>query len=311
MTANDTAARAGRLAVWAALAACLSTALGGSSFVAMRFLVTETDPVTIAFLRNAGGALVLAPIAFALVRHWPGPRELLIIGVMGAVFFGGLQFIFANALTFTTSGRAALTYMTTPFMTLALAALFRAERTTLFKVAGVIIATSGVVVALWQSSSTAPADAWIGDMLVLLGALISAIFNVWAGRWLRLHEPLVVAVAGVVPGAVLLFILAQALGAPTVSPELSTIGWLAAGFIGLFGAAISYMLWLWALRHTTPTLVAIALPMNPLMALLWGAVLLGEPVTVSMIVGFALVLVGIATTNWRPRRSSAQNRVVE
>ncbi len=65
MTANDAAARAGRLAVWAALAACLSTSLGGSSFVAMRFLVTETEPTTIAFLRNAGAALVLAPIAFA------------------------------------------------------------------------------------------------------------------------------------------------------------------------------------------------------------------------------------------------------
>ncbi|MCZ6844703.1 MAG: DMT family transporter, partial [Alphaproteobacteria bacterium] len=122
MTANDAAARASRLAVWAALAACLSTSLGGSSFVAMRFLVTETEPTTIAFLRNAGAALVLAPIAFALVRRWPGPRDLLIIGAMGAVFFGGLQFLFATALTFTTSGRAALTFMTTPFLTLALAA---------------------------------------------------------------------------------------------------------------------------------------------------------------------------------------------
>ncbi len=308
MTANDAAARAGRLAIWAALAACLSTSFGGSSFVAMRFLVTETDPVTIAFMRNAGAALVLTPIAFTLVRRWPSPRELLIIGVMGAVFFGGLQFLFANALTFTTSGRAALTYMSTPFLTLALAALFRTERPTMFKVAGVIIASAGVVVALRQSSS-APPDAWIGDLLVLLGALISAVFNVWSNRWLRLHDPLVVAVTGVLPGTLLLFVVAQALGAPTVSPQLSTIGWLAVGFIGLFGAALSYMLWLWALRHTTPTLVAVSLPMNPLMALLWGAVLLGEPVTTSMIVGFALVIVGIATTNWRPRRSIAQNKV--
>lgn len=301
MTAPDTAARAGRLAVWAALAACLSTSLGGSSFVAIRFLVTETDPVTVAFLRNAGAALVLTPMAFALVRRWPSPRELLIIGAMGAVFFGVVQFMFSSAMTFTTSGRAALTFMTTPFLTLALAAIFRIERPTRFKVAGVILASAGVIIALRQSSA-APPDAWIGDLIVLLGATLTASYNVWANRWLRRYEPLVVVVTGVLPGTMLLFIVAQALGAPTFTPDLSTTGWLAVGFIGFFGAAVSYMLWLWALRYTTPTLVAVSLPMNPLMALLWGAVLLSEPVTTSMIIGFSLVIVGIAVTNWRRRK---------
>ncbi len=250
--------------------------------------------------------MVLTPLALALARRWPSPRELLIIGAMGAMFFGGLQFLFSNALTFTTSGRAALTYMTTPFLTLALAALFRTERPTALKVVGIIVASLGVVVALGQAGS-APPTAWIGDLIVLFGAVITAIYNVWSNRWLRMHDPLVVVVTGVLPGTALLFVVAQALGAPTVSPDLSAVGWLAVGFIGLFGAAISYVLWLWALRHTTPTLVAVSLPMNPLMALLLGAALLGEPVTVSMVVGFVIVLAGIAITNWPRRGGAAQN----
>lgn len=290
----------GNLAILAALAACFSTALGGSAFVAMRFLVTETEPVTVAFLRNVIAAVVLTSVALVVVRRWPSPRELLVMGAMGALFFGGLQFIFSNALTFTTSSRGALAYMTTPFMTLIIAAAFGIEKPTRKKLTGIIIATLGIIVALAQSAS-APPDAWIGDGLVLVGALITACYGVWSSRTLQRHSPLVTVVAGVVPGSFLLFLLAKALGAPTFAPELSGTGWAVVAFLGIGAAVISYTLWLWALRHTTPTLVAVALPMNPLMALLLGAVLLGEEVTAEMIAGFVLVIVGIIIANWRRR----------
>jgi len=290
----------GNLAVLAALAACLSTALGGSAFVAMRFLVTETEPVTIAFLRNFVAAVVLTSIAVVVIRRWPSPRELLVMGAMGAVFFGGLQLIFSNALVYTTASRGALAYTTAPFMTLLIAAAFGIERPTRQKFIGIVVATLGVVVALGQGAG-APPDAWIGDGLILIGALITAVFGVWSSRALQRHSPLVTVVAGVVPGSFLLFLFALATEAPTFKPDLSPIGWAAMAYLGIGAAVISYTLWLWALRHTTPTLVSIALPVNPLMALFWGAILLGEDVTVEMLIGFALVICGIAIANWRRR----------
>lgn len=292
----------GNLAILAALSACLSTALGGSAFVAMRFLVTETEPVTVAFLRNVIAAVVLGTIALFIVRRWPSPRELLIMGFMGAIFFGGLQFIFANALTYTTSSRGALAYMTSPFMTLLIAAAFRIERPTRQKIAGIVLATLGVAVALGQGAG-APPDAWIGDGLILVGALITAVYGVWSNRWLRRHPPLVAVVSGVIPGSAFLYVVAMVTDAPAFTPELSRTGWMAIAFLGVGAAAISYTLWVWALRHTTPTLVAVALPVNPLMALIWGALLLGEQITAAILVGFALVIAGIAIANW-PRKAA-------
>lgn len=270
--------------------------------MAVRFLVTETEPVTIAFLRNVTAAVVLTAVALVVVRRWPSPRELLVMGAMGALFFGGLQFIFANALTFTTSSRGALAYTTAPFMTLLIAAAFGIEKPTRQKIIGIVVATLGVVVALGQSAG-APPDAWIGDGLILVGALITAVYGVWSSRALQRHSPLVVVVTGVVPGSFLLYLFALGTGAPTFAPELSSTGWAAVAFLGIGAAVISYTLWLWALQNTTPTLVAVALPMNPLMALVWGAVLLGEDVTLEMVAGFALVIVGIAAANW-PRRET-------
>ncbi|MDA0784738.1 MAG: DMT family transporter [Proteobacteria bacterium] len=294
---------ASNLAIVAALAACLSTALGGSAFVAMRFLVTETEPVTVAFLRNVIAAIVLGTIALVVVRRWPSPRELVIMGFMGAIFFGGLQFIFANALTYTTSSRGALAYMTAPFLTLLIAAVFRIERPTRKKILGIVVATGGIAVALGQSAG-APPDAWIGDSLILVGALITASHGVWSNRWLQRHPPLVAVVTGVVPGSAFLYVVALATDAPAFTPALSSAGWLAIAYLGIGAAAISYTLWLWALRYTTPTLVSVALPMNPLMALIWGAVLLDEKITTSMLVGFVLVIAGIAVTNWPQRKAT-------
>jgi len=275
----------------------------------MRFLVTETEPVTIAFLRNFVAAVVLTSIAVAVIRRWPTPRELLVMGAMGAVFFGGLQLIFSNALVYTTASRGALAYTTAPFMTLLIAAAFGIERPTRQKFIGIVVATLGVVVALGQGAG-APPDAWIGDGLILIGALITAVFGVWSSRALQRHSPLVTVVAGVVPGSFLLFLFALATEAPTFKPDLSPIGWAAMAYLGIGAAVISYTLWLWALRHTTPTLVSIALPVNPLMALFWGAILLGEDVTVEMLIGFALVICGIAIANWR-RRAAREAAHVE
>jgi len=275
----------------------------------MRFLVTETEPVTIAFLRNSVAAVVLTSIAVVVIRRWPSPRELLVMGAMGAVFFGGLQLIFSNALVYTTASRGALAYTTAPFMTLLIAAAFGIERPTRQKFIGIVVATLGVVVALGQGAG-APPDAWIGDGLILIGALITAVFGVWSSRALQRHSPLVTVVAGVVPGSFLLFLFALATEAPTFKPDLSPIGWAAMAYLGIGAAVISYTLWLWALRHTTPTLVSIALPVNPLMALFWGAILLGEDVTVEMLIGFALVICGIAIANWR-RRAAREAAHVE
>jgi drug/metabolite transporter (DMT)-like permease len=102
-----------------------------------------------------------------------------------------------------------------------------------------------------------------------------------------------------------LFLFATATGAPAFTPDLSSTGWAVVAFLGFGGAVISYMLWLWALRNTTPTLVAVTLPMNPLMALLLGGLLLGEEVNTKMIGGFVLVILGVVIANWRRRQVKA------
>ncbi len=69
--------------------------------------------------------------------------------------------------------------------------------------------------------------------------------------------------------------------------------YLAAG-----GGALGFFLWVVALRHASPTRVANTITINPLIAMAFGTILLGEPITVTLVLGLVAVCAGVwvATT---------------
>jgi drug/metabolite transporter (DMT)-like permease len=69
-------------------------------------------------------------------------------------------------------------------------------------------------------------------------------------------------------------------------------------FLGICGGAFGYFLWTFALARLTPTQVAVYINLNPMVAIILGAILLGEKLTVSFIAGFVLVLIGVLLVNW-------------
>lgn len=300
MALQESDPRIHRLAAWAALAACLSAVLGGSAIVATRVLVAEADALSVTLLRNGIAAMVLVPWALMTTRRWPPLRDILPIALLGTLFYGCFQFALTFGLTYTTSTRAALAASTVPFLTLVLSAALRIETPGRRRIAGVAVATTGVAFALGPGGQ-APEDAWIGDGMIVLGALIGAIYIIFNLRYTRAHAPISVVAIGLAGGLSLLVPAAWMLPGISIVPALSAEAWLLAAYLGVCAGSLPYFLWLWALRHATPTMVAVAMPMNPITATLLGTWLLGEPVTLPLLVGLACVIAGIVMTNWRSR----------
>jgi drug/metabolite transporter (DMT)-like permease len=72
-------------------------------------------------------------------------------------------------------------------------------------------------------------------------------------------------------------------------------------FLGIFGGALAFFLWTFALRRLTPTQVAVYINLNPLVATVLAAALLAERLTATFAVGFGAVVLGVLLVNW-PRR---------
>jgi drug/metabolite transporter (DMT)-like permease len=290
-------------------AAFLAACLFGASVVATRVAVQEVPPLNLAVLRFGQGGLILFLCLFI------GARDLLKVKLhdlpflvfLGAILFAVFPVTFNIGLRLTEASRGALMLATMPIWSAWLARAARKERLILRQVAGILLTFTGVGVVLaerglrWQGTSLA----FGGDGLMLLTALCGAIYGVLAQRMLARYSALTVTTYAMVFGTFLLFPAALAEGLPQAFERIDEKVAVLILFLGIFGGALGYFLWTFALTRLTPTQVAVYVNVNPIVAIILGAALLAEKLTGAFVVGFVAVVVGVLFVNW-PRRIESE-----
>ncbi len=297
--------------VWGVLAAVFSSGLGGTSIGATRFVRHAIDPLAIGAFRFGLGFTFLLPIALMQGGKWPARNDWPGVASLGLLFFGLFPILFNASLIFTTAARGALALSTLPLLTMVVAAALGVEPLTWRKTAGVLIASTGVAVALLSSLASAPLGAWRGDALMVGAALCMALYSVWSKPFIARSGPIPFTTMGMSVGALFLITVSAIRGSFEPVVDFGTPQWLAVIYLGLFGSALTFYLWAFALSRTTPTRVAISVTVNPITAALVGAMLLDEPITWNLVVGLIAVALGIwiATTVGRRIRPADQPRV--
>jgi drug/metabolite transporter (DMT)-like permease len=270
-------------------------AVWGASYLFIKVAVEEIEPAPMMFFRMVLAVLLLVP--FLLVRE--GAREGaaklrrawrpgLVLGVVNAA----VPFtLIAWGEKHIDSGIAAIANATVPLFVVLLAIRFMpSERATGPRLAGILLGLVGVAVL---SGAQAGGGAWAvaGTLAVVLASLSYAVGSLYgAARTEDIAGP-VLATASMIGGAIVLLPLALA-QLPADLPgweALASVAALAVGATALGQLVLFRMLRLHGSSRTS--LVTYLLPPT---ALLYGVVLLDEPVTVAALVGLALILPGVA-----------------
>jgi drug/metabolite transporter (DMT)-like permease len=192
-----------------------------------------------------------------------------------------------------------------PILTMLLARLVLGELLTPRRMLAVALAMAGVAWALIGKEAGLGSGTLLGDAIMLGAAVVGSIYAVLCRRALSGRDPLVFTAQSALIGAGLLFLLAGVGGTMAEPPGLSAYGWLAAFYLGLVGGALSLWLWNLGLSRASATNVAVAVTVNPVAAMLFGSLLLGEPLTANLLVGLFLVIAGIVLIATSPGRRSA------
>lgn len=286
---------------WFTAVFVLVPATWAGSFIAGAYVVAEIDPVASVFWRFALSALVMLPalaVFRARTRLDLRDRRLFRHLVIFVVFAGlGYHVPFFLALEHTSPTNAALLISLNPFFTAFGEVLwFRRPRPRRFYV-GFVIAFSGAAwVILGRGGELAGVG--IGEVLSLGAALVWSVYTLAAKatrdeRW----DPLWINAYGYLGTAL---VLVPWLGGSLLGPAwtaLSARGWAGCWYMAIFPTAIGYTLYYVGIQRRGPAWASASIYLVPSFAAAFDLLFFRTAVTAAMVLGTALVVVGLAVGN--------------
>lgn len=276
-------------------------ALWGGSFLFMRVAAPEFGPLALIELRVAIAATFLVLVSAARKRLAPLRRHAVpLVGV--GIFSSALPFcLLAYATLSLTAGFASILNATTPLWGAIVAYLWLRERLAPWQVVGLAIGLLGVLALVWGKVSFRPDGTGLAIVAGLAASLSYGAAASFTKRYLSGVDPLVAATGSQVGASLVLAPLA--LAAWPARP-VSIEAWLSVIVMGIASTGIAYMLFFRLIARVGPARAITVTFLVPVFAVLWGALLLDEALTVQMAAGGLVVLAGtvLATGLVQPRR---------
>jgi drug/metabolite transporter (DMT)-like permease len=277
------------------VAAYVSVALiWGSTWGAIKIGVTDVPPFIFAFARAVAVASILTIVALALRQPFPrGRRTLVIATIVGVINIGLTWAIIFWAEQFVPSGLVAVFGSAAPVWTAVLAHfMVKGDRLSALKILGLVLGLGGTVLLIGAPDAADGTAGLIATGLLALMPITWAIAAILQSRFLTRVAPIPTVAVGTWASAVLL-----ALPALVQLPQgehwtLASV--LAFAWLTLFGTCFAMVVSLWLYRKLRPTTITLIQVVVPAEAILIGTVWLGEPVSIRMLGGAALVVAAVA-----------------
>ncbi len=283
----------------------LGPILWGGALVAGRVVSADLPPLTITWVRFALVSIMLLPVVRLREGRLPRPSRgdllvLLMLSVTGVVMFN--LFLFSGLRTVTAVRSSVILSLSPSVVALVLVTLF-GERAGWNTVLGIIVAFVGAVVTITNGdpARVIAGGISVGD-LFLLGCVLSwSAYTIIARYAMRNLSSLSVLAYSSIIGTLLLTPVAARADVVTEFASASLATWLAFAYLVFGAAGLAYLMYYEGIREVGPNRAAVFINLEPVTAILLGVGLLGEGLSAPLLIGAALVILGLYLVN-RPER---------
>jgi drug/metabolite transporter (DMT)-like permease len=268
----------------------------GSTYLAIAVVVQTMPPLLTAGSRHILAGLVI----FGLLILFRGPSVLRLSRqeLLGAVFVGLALLLGGNGLVMlgereVPSGLTALLIASEPLLVVMLRRIF-GERVALGTAIGVAAGFFGVAVLIVPNGLSGQVS--LIPMLMILAASLSWAIGSYFSTMVKLpRDPFASTGAQMLAGGASMLVAGTLIGEWSAADpsRFSTESVVAFAYLVIFGSVIAYTAYTWLLQNASVSRVSTYAYVNPVVAVILGAIVLGEKVDLVVIAGAAIILVSV------------------
>ncbi|WP_347900652.1 DMT family transporter [Pseudomonas purpurea] len=280
------------------------TMIWGGTFVAGRFLADSLSPLFAASLRFllASLALLLFMLLTRIPLARPSPGQCLQLVVLGffGIFFYNLCFFYG--LQHINASRASLIVALNPAVIGLASWLLFKEALSRLRVMGIAVCILGaglVIVSGNRQVFDGGVTAWLGDLLIVGCVVGWGVYSLCSKGLNDTLGPLQTVTYSILLGTAMLWLTSALRGELSMEAlrGLDASQGLALLYLGVLGSALAYIGYYDGIRKIGATRAGVFIALNPLTAVILGALLLGEQLTPAIYAGGGLIVAGIYLCN--------------
>lgn len=288
------------------LALCWVSFFWGTTWIASKEGVKHMPALQLAAIRQFIGGFLY--ICFFLFKKTPWPRgkqwkTILILSILNFVLSNGLS---TWGVKYISSGLGAIIGAIVPLW-IVIISIFRGERLARLAIIGLIVSFGGVCVVFYDHlNDFLKPDFRFGIFISIISTLTWAFGSLYTKKKAASFNPYFSLGLQMFLSSILLFAFTGATGTSVPLSSIPAISWWAISYLVVFGSVLTFIAFIYALQHLPAQISSIYAYINPIIAVILGALIFSESLNAAIAIGGGVILSGLYMVNYSLRKARKQ-----
>jgi drug/metabolite transporter (DMT)-like permease len=288
------------------LALCWVSFFWGTTWLASKEGVKHMPALQLAAIRQFFGAAIYLLYFLFKKTPWPKGRQwrtILILSILNFVLSNGLS---TWGVKYISSGLGAIIGAVFPLW-IVIISYFKGDKLSRWSVFGLLVSFSGVCLIFYDYlSDFLKPDFRFGILLSVTATITWAFGSMYTKKKAASFNPYFSLGLQMLISSILLFAYTGATGTSVSITEIPAESWWSIAYLVVFGSVFTFIAFIYALQHLPAEISSIYAYINPIVAVILGAIIFNEPLTIAIGIGGIITLGGIYLVNL----STKNNKII-